>query len=300
MEPMNLGSAPSSPSSPSTNPNFLPGFLIGDSQPTPTALSTSPGRNRHNSASFNKVSMNSPETRNLRQKLFSPHVPDSPFQSPFVPLSEKGGPPKQGLFDAVDNRRNLGPGSPILSSTIAPYCETSAFNESISRINEETLNSSINMNMLNESSRFNNSNLNRLEKIDSNWVTVFGFPPSAMSLILAQLSNCGTIVERILPSQGNWVHLKFSNSNEVSRALTLNGKCINNNIMIGVHLYHNKENKENNGSNSTVFTSPIRARSLRQSFTSPQHMNNSVVLPQNVPQKSTGLVNKAIEYVFGW
>ncbi|KAK9869727.1 hypothetical protein WA026_003464 [Henosepilachna vigintioctopunctata] len=298
MEPMTLGSAPSSPSTPSTNPNFLPGFLMGDAQPT-TALSTSPGRNRNTSATFNKLGMNTPEQKNLRQKLFNPPQLESTFQSPFVPLSEKGGPPKHGLFDSIDNKRITSPGSPILSSTIAPYCENAAFNESISRINDDSFNGSINMNMLNESARIN-STLNRLERIDSNWITVFGFPPSAMSLVLAQLSNCGTIVEKLLPSQGNWVHLKFSNSNEVSRALTLNGKCISNSIMIGVHLYHNKENKENNGSNAMIYSSPVRARSLRQSFTSPQSINNSVVISQNVPQKSTGIVNKAIEYVFGW
>lgn len=299
MEPMSLGSPTASPSSPQINQNFLPGFLIGDNQPTPTNVTTSPGRNRNNSASFTKISLNSPDSRNLRQKLFTSQMSESPFQSPFVPLSEKGGPPKQGLFDTLDSSKRQ-QGNPMLSSTVSPYCENPSFNESISRINgDNTFNGSMTMNTMSESSRMHPS-LNRLERIDSNWVTVFGFPPSAMSLILAQLSNCGTIVDKILPSQGNWLHIKFSNPNEVSRALTLNGKCINNCIMIGVHLCHNKDNKENNVSSTNVFTPPARARSLRQSFTSPPSMNNSVILPHNVPQKSTGLVNKAMEYVFGW
>lgn len=296
---MTLGSPTASPTLQQINQNFLPGFLIGDSQPTPTNLTTSPSRNRNNSSTFTKISLNSPEPRNLRQKLFTSQMSESPFQSPFVPLSEKGGPPKQGLFDTLDNnKRNYS--SPMLSSTVTPYCENPSFNESVSRINEDNMmNGSMNMTMMTDTSRMQSS-LNRLERIDSNWVTVFGFPPSAMSLILAQLSNCGTIVDKILPSQGNWLHIKFSNPNEVSRALTLNGKCISNSIMIGVHLCHNKDNKENNVSSTNVFSPPARARSLRQSFTSPPSMNNSVILPQNVPQKSTGLVNKAMEYVFGW
>lgn len=280
MEPMTLGSAPSSPSSPGINPNFLPSFLIGDIPPTtPHNTGISPGRNK-TPGSFRGVSSIN-EAATLRQKLFNQSIAETPAPTPFQPVNERVGPPKTGLFDSLEAGRKVT--SPILNST-AHYNEPGLFNESLSRIHpEETFMSG---------RSFNSS---RLEKIDSHWITVFGFPPSVLSLVLSQLSNCGVIVDKQIPSQGNWVHVKFNNLSEVSRALSLNGKCINSNIMIGVQLHYNKENKEN----ASMITSPMRARSLRHSFISMQASNN-VIATQNVPQKSTGIVSKAMEYVFGW
>lgn len=281
MEPMTLGSAPSSPSSPGVNPNFLPGFLIGDIPPTTPNPSISPGRNRTPVNFKNNSNIN--ESRSLRQKLFNQSLAESPATPlPFVTVNEKAGPPKTGLFDTIDAAKKTT--SPILSSTVVNYNDSPAFNESISRIHpEETFSASRNL------------STSRLEKIDSHWVTVFGFPPSVLNLVLSQLSNCGVIVDKRIPPQGNWVHIKFNNFSEVARGLSFNGKCINNTIMVGVQLYYPKENKEN----SSLITSPIRARSLRHSFVSP-HSSSNVLTSQNVPQKSTGIVTKAMEYVFGW
>lgn len=299
MEPMTLGSAPSSPVSPGINPNFLPNFLLGgenqSSNPNP---STSPGRTR-TSGNFSKFGTSSAEPRSLRQKLFNQSLGDSPAPiSPFTAMPEKAGPPKTGLFDILEQKKKTT--SPILSSTVTQFSDSPGFNESISRINhEDSLNYSRSMN-LNETINRGNSLCvsGRSEKIDTHWITVFGFPPSALTFVLSQLANCGPIAEKKVPPQGNWVHVKFNNLSEVSRALSLNGKLINNNIMIGVTMYYPKENKENINDNS-LYTSPIRARSLRHSFVSPQSPN-SVIPPQTVPQKSTGLVSKAMEYVFGW
>lgn len=293
MEPMTLGSAPSSPASPGVNPNFLPGFLMGgDIQPSTPNPGTSPGRNR-NSGNYGKPRL--PEGTSLRQKLFNQSLGESPGPlSPFATVPEKPGPPKMGLFDTLEQKRK--PTSPMMSSTVAQINDAVSFNESISRIHDDNLNSTRNM-YINDPPNFN-AHLNMsLNKIDSHWVTVFGFPPSALTVVLSQLANCGPIAEKIIPSQGNWVHIRFNNLSEVARALSLNGKLINNNLMVGVALYYDKDNKENE--NSTIYTSPIRARSLRHSFVSPQSPN-SVIPPQTLPQKSTGLVSKAMEYVFGW
>lgn len=277
---MTLGSAPSSPSSPGINPNFLPGFLIGDIPPQTPNPSASPGRNKTPSSFKSNSNINEPKT--LRQKLFNQSLTATPASpAPFIPVNEKVGPPKTSLFDTIDAPSKK---TPILSSTVAHFNDSTVFNESISRIHPEE--------SLNVSRNFSSS---RLEKIDTHWVTVFGFPPSVLNIVLSQLSNCGVIIDKRVPSQGNWVHVKFNNLSEVARALSLNGKCLNNSVMIGVQLHYDRENKEN----STMFTSPARARSLRHSFVSPQ-VSNSVISPQNVPQKSTGIVTKAMEYVFGW
>lgn len=80
------------------------------------------------------------------------------------------------------------------------------------------------------------------------WVTVFGFPQSATSMILSHFSQCGTIIDKVFPSQnGNWVHLKFSCRVERDKALNYNAKILGNNVMIGVKECNEKSvtDKEN-------------------------------------------------------
>lgn len=284
MEPMTLGSAPSSPSSPGANPNFLPAYLMGESQPSTPVPSVSPGRNK--SSGSLKIGLNSTEPRNLRQKLFNQS--DASYQSPYTNNVEKRGPPRQGLFDTIESKKL---GSPLLHSTGQNFANTS-YNDSISKINDS----------FNYSQTVNDS-FRSISDVKGNgnetlWVTVFGFPPSTLSLVLAHFSNCGTIVDKKCPTQGNWVHLKFSSFNEVSRALAFNGKLVTNGIMVGVVPYNNKQTNKENLENSIY--SPIpRARSLRRSIVTLPNPNQ-ITSPQNVPQKSTGLVTKAMEYVFGW
>lgn len=288
MEPMNLGSPPSSPSSPMANPNFLPPFLIGEPQPsTPAPSSISPGRNK--SMGSAKVGFSTTEPRSLRQKLFNQSVSEMSYSSSPHPghNTEKHGPPKLGLFDTIESKKM---GSPLLSSTVQNLGNAS-FNDSFSRVNES----------FNQSHTFNESfRSTATAKGDGDetlWVTVFGFPPSSLSIILSHFANCGTIVDKKCPTQGNWVHLKFMSFSEVNKALSFNGKLITNGIMVGVLPFSNREGKEN--LNASVYSTTPRARSLRQSFVTLPSAN-TVTSPQNVPQKSTGLVTKAMEYVFGW
>lgn len=295
MEPMALGSPPSSPVSPGVVPNFLPSFLMGESQPSTPNPNISPGRNKSNL----KVSFSSTPTepRNLRQKLFDQSLNDPRLiQPPYNLQTERCGPPKQSLFDTIENKSVL----PMNSTMQSPTDQlTLGMNESFSRIGNESMRYHQAVSNLHDS-------INRSACIptspqmcrgDTLWVTVFGFPPSSTSLVLAQLMNCGCIAEKKFPTQGNWMHIKYNSVHEVAKALTMNGKLISGNIMVGVVPYYNKqENKENIDSSGLV--SPIRARNLRHSVVSPQDSNT--VIPQNVPQKSTGIVTKAMEYVFGW
>lgn len=282
MEPMALGSPPSSPSSPGVNPNFLPAYLLGEAQPSTPARGGSPNLNR--STPSQRYALSSGEPRDLRQKLFNQSMAEMGYQSPYVTQHlERHGPPKQGLFDTIESKRL---GNTTLNSSAG---DVSGINDSIvSRENEsfyQTLNDSI------RSSRRNDGN-------ETLWVTVFGFPPSALSVVLAHFANFCTIVDKKIPTQGNWVHLKLGSFDDVRKALSFNGKCISNTVMIGVMPYNNVTgNKEN--LDSSLMNQSSRARSLRQTAVSPVPLN-AVTSPQNVPQKSTGLVTKAMEYVFGW
>lgn len=51
--------------------------------------------------------------------------------------------------------------------------------------------------------------LGSCQDVSNNWVTVFGFPPSAASFILSQFSQLGTILQHHIPPNGNWMHLKY-------------------------------------------------------------------------------------------
>lgn len=99
MEPMALGSPPSSPGSPPVNPNFLPAFLMGERQAqTPNrSANLSPTKNR----SFGyKSPASTSEQRTLHPKMFN-NIPseNSPFN---MSNAEKTGPPALGLFDTLE------------------------------------------------------------------------------------------------------------------------------------------------------------------------------------------------------
>ena len=66
------------------------------------------------------------------------------------------------------------------------------------------------------------------------WVTIFGFPPAAAKHVLQDFALTSTICEQRLCNESNWMHLKFSNRIEVSKALAKSGKIIGKNMMIGV------------------------------------------------------------------
>ena len=72
-------------------------------------------------------------------------------------------------------------------------------------------------------------------RTSKNWVTIYGFPPAAVSMILTHFAQCGTILEKIFPAQnGNWIHLRFASSLECEKALNYHERILANSLMIGV------------------------------------------------------------------
>lgn len=67
------------------------------------------------------------------------------------------------------------------------------------------------------------------------WITVYGFSPSTTSVILNHFAQCGTILEKVFPSQsGNWMHLRYASSLECEKALNYHERILANSVMIGV------------------------------------------------------------------
>ncbi|KAG6439592.1 hypothetical protein O3G_MSEX000904, partial [Manduca sexta] len=69
---------------------------------------------------------------------------------------------------------------------------------------------------------------------DEYWVTVFGFPPNAANTVLARFSNCGAILDKQYPTQGNWAHIRYATRAEKERAMALSGRLVLPGVMVGV------------------------------------------------------------------
>ncbi|XP_055843979.1 nucleoporin Nup35 [Episyrphus balteatus] len=331
MEPMTLGSPSGSPAT-GTSP-YLPSFLMGEpnapSTPRNNTLSPNKGRNISFAPSPGATSPQDFNRSALGQKtLFgyqqsssgANNYPGTPIQNHNASMS---GPPTQGLFDSLHSDRNSVQ-TPTRSNQMALQHQSMQYGTPLSQqyqmnqsVNDSYLSAGGKNNSFNPSRltsppisnpmsfdyRNNNANLLQcppLPRYTEFWITVYGFPQSATSMILSHFSQCGTIIDKVFPSQnGNWVHLKFSSRLECDKALNYNEKILGSNIMIGVTQCKDKNiiDKENVCENNQV-TSKIRPLS-QVAYRSAQS-ESAVVASPNAPQKSSGLVNKAMDLFFGW
>ena len=241
----------------------------------------------------------------------SPTSPTSPNTSQVGSENQVGGPPTRGLFDTLETTQ-------LVNS------HASSNNQTIFRNQSRVLSGNMNTSFLD--SPINTGNSESSQGL-LQWVTVFGFPPNALNAVLAYISSRVRIVDKHQAPhpQSNWIHLKCSSEQEAQRALSCNGNIVSGSIMIGVIpctdegviLSADKENRLKLNGSMRVFSSPIKAGQgiPNSSIKTPIRMQNvrplasgynqslspqSIILPENVPQKSTGLVSKAMEYVFGW
>ncbi|XP_057331367.1 nucleoporin Nup35 [Microplitis mediator] len=320
MEPMTLGSPVGSPmqspSSASNNSAYLPSFLLGEAT-TPARL----GPNVAESTRFSNVvssnlpspipSYSTPDYRHNRQKAIFANV-TSPGSPRVGNESHVGGPPTRGLFDTVD-----------VTQPSEPYKNAENLNLSRNQARVNTNNVNDLFFMDNNTSISNNEPTHGLLR----WITVFGFPPDAINTVLSHISNRVRIVDKhpAPHPQSNWIHLKCATEQEAQRALLCNGNIVSGSIMIGVTpctdegviLNPDKENRGNLNRSMRIFSSPTKlnqsadysnivrspkiqnARPLATGYN--HHLNSqSVRSPENVPQKASGIVSKAMELVFGW
>lgn len=222
----------------------------------------------------------------------TPPVPQNATNFPGTPIqshnSSISGPPTQGLFDALRNERNQVQ-TPTRSLQTQSQLGTPMGHQNVSIASTYGLNQSMQQQMANVTGQFNDSynnnsfNVSRAgvmspmlpgtpvnittglnasqmlqcpppPRYTEFWITVFGFPSSASAIVLQHFAQCGTIVDKVFPSQnGNWVHLKYSSRLECDKALNYNEKILANNIMIGVTQCKDKTiiDKENLCENST-------------------------------------------------
>ncbi|KAK3911864.1 Nucleoporin NUP35 [Frankliniella fusca] len=330
MEPMALGSPVGSPANMSSTQQFLPQFLLGESDfnqslnqsltqshPGPSTARqlvmspTSPGRH---------VTFSPPTLGGFGPALSSAdsRLNRAPAPSGILGQSEKGsGPPTTGLFDTLNpSTEQLQYLSPTKPNDNSMY--------------QSNLNASLLATSPPPTTPGSQTHHLSNEPLTSNWVTVFGFPTSATSSILAQFARYGNIVDKQLPVQGNWMHLLYQTKVEVRRALGNNGKVFGGNTMVGVMpcidmaiVENTKENfRDPNISRASMsttagnmsfgtptmgppgsgiaspFGTPRSARPLQRAFSST--LVGDVVSPQHTPQRTTSFVSRAMDYVFNW
>ncbi|CAH2249162.1 nucleoporin Nup35 [Pararge aegeria] len=290
MEPMTLGSPTHSPSG-SPNVGYLPPFLLGEINP-PTMTTMSPRTNSLSPTKGRSLAFGSPtsptQTSTPDQKLYRQNMsmqkqamynhqniyPNMPA-SPNVSYSAKtNGPPIEDLFDTIKSE---------------PSVNKSLFQEN-------SFMGYGNNNSLMQNSYVNNVNnqsygawQDNCQELDEYWVTVFGFPPNAANTVLARFSNCGAILDKQYPTPGNWAHIRYATRAEKERAVALNGRQVLPGVMVGV-----VECRE-----------PPRMTSTSPNVTSERHTTARSLCPTPipnapVPQRSSGLISKALDYVLGW
>ncbi|XP_017872057.1 PREDICTED: nucleoporin NUP53 [Drosophila arizonae] len=337
MEPMNLGSPVSSPGS--NQSQYLPPFLMGDSQAmTPQNNTLSPKLGRYNISFATSPNNNTPQETSYNnpqqinrsamgtRTLFAGGTSGpaggggNGGNASSANTSHQAGPPTQGLFDSLRNEQLCG----TPHRTHLGMLQTSHLNSSNYSLNQSCqppttqLNDSYvpnAPNAVNASMRAlcsplgaNMSPLNVPHTPQARnsdfWVTIFGFAPGASSMILQHFTMCGTIVDVVhAPQNGNWMHVRFASRIESDKALNYNLKVIANNVMVGVtrctdESVINKENVKLVEPDAEAFRPKVR--SLTQQSYNIAHNEIHVSPNRNVPQKSTGLVNKAMDLIFGW
>lgn len=306
-----VGSPAQSPGTPSSNSAYLPSFLLGDANVSARLGASSPQDLRFSTSHLPSpmTPYGSPDYRINRQKAMFGGT-TSPNGVQIGMETHASGPPTRALFDTLETSQ-----SAISYGT--------AVNQSInnqSRLPSTSLNNSL----------FLESPINRCAGDSQGllqWVTVFGFPPSALNNVLSYISSRVRILDKHCAPQpqSNWIHLKCASEVEAQRALACNGNIVSGSIMIGVIpctdegviLDVDKENRSKLNGSIRLFSTPGRGTQMPECSTprtptriqgarplaagyNPNVNPQAVRSTENIPQKSTGLVSKAMEYVFGW
>lgn len=141
------------------------------------------------------------------------------------------------------------------------------------------------------------------EGYEDTWVTVFGFGPSDMPLVIREFSKAGDIQQFGTfgeASQVNWVHLQYQNKHAAQRALLRNGDQLSAACMVGVKPLDaahraavDKGAAGGTGVGSTIaFPKPQQPR--------PYTLQAASGAGAMVPLASKGVTQRLKEFVLGW
>ena len=175
---------------------YLPGFLMGDpvlqSPGTPSSLRplVSPNKLSRSLSTQPPPPSSNPQTPVLAGQLRGPGLLKENMNSSRSGREKTGGPPTTSLLF-----------SPSRVSTSSPGSASFSNNSVLSPPN------------LNTTSNTSSQPQELPTSPDSSpldtWITVWGFPPSALSFVLSELSVCGTVLQHVVQPNSNWIHVRM-------------------------------------------------------------------------------------------
>ncbi|KAK9917004.1 hypothetical protein WJX75_009884 [Coccomyxa subellipsoidea] len=134
------------------------------------------------------------------------------------------------------------------------------------------------------------------------WVTVFGFQPSQLPLIMQDFAKCGDIVQfgNGREENANWVHIKYANKYGAQRALQRNGELVSRQLMVGVQLLDTRMRSATMGLTDSASSA---AAPLTLAKPQPQplrpHRIDASASQGPLPQAERSTLAKVKEFVFG-
>lgn len=332
LEPMAMGT-PTSPTSPGHQSQYLPSYLLGDSMshavsPVSSRLWSGSGGSPPRSSHRQSI-LTSPNTSGFQHGIGTPRLETS-----FRGKDKGGAPPIRSLLQG-SSPAHSGANSPFSTPTqypgrtaglSTPAPPTTGLSSSL----HETMYATPDQSLAN-TSRIPSSpaqldpfytqgeSLTPDDVLDETWITVFGFPPAAASYVLQQFSQYGNILKHVITTEGNWMHIHYQSKIQAKKALSKNGKILGNNIMVGVSHCIDKKvmegEKENEPANTSTaqFSTPTShfnstpsgqlkgtpIRPLTAAYLAARN-ENEVIQNSQAPKKNTGMISKAMEYMFGW
>ncbi|WIA33242.1 hypothetical protein OEZ86_006384 [Tetradesmus obliquus] len=148
------------------------------------------------------------------------------------------------------------------------------------------------------------SNLMQVEPVtqsEDTWVTVFGFSPDDLALVLQEFQRCGDILQWGTfgaPLHSNFMHVQYQTKYGAQRALLRSGEQLSSTLIIGVKQLEPQHRAlvEAYGSGANSSPGP-RLRAPQQGPLRPYRVDVSGA--QALPQRSRTLVQKLSEFVLG-
>nr|CDS17867.1 nucleoporin nup53 [Echinococcus granulosus] len=228
-EPMNVGS-PSAPSSNFSSPQYLPGFLMGDSQSSCT--------NGHQVSPIFKSQPHLPTSHHtwvVQPRLSGLKTPPSLERS----ARRHAAPPTQSLWSSASQKKLLNSGNvPSALESTAKRSLLSPSQPMVIRTATDTssffspFQSPLQMSTLDRSHR--DGHPAAPDDESATWVTVFGYDPAQANYVLQHFAHLGTIEKYVITNGGNWMNIKYANKIQARCALNKNGRVLAGKFMIGV------------------------------------------------------------------
>lgn len=136
------------------------------------------------------------------------------------------------------------------------------------------------------------------QQAEDTWVTVYGFSPDDLPLVLREFQRCGDILQWGTfgaSPQSNFMHIQYQNKYGAQRAQLRSGEQLNSSLIIGVKQLEPKHRALVAAWAGGADGSPgprVKAASMR-----PYRVE--VPAAQVLPQRSRTWAQKVGEYVFG-